>query len=260
MSGEALFDHPEVRATIRAVLRSKGVRNEEDLDDGTQEVIRRCIEQVRETGRPPKDVPEAKAIARPIAQNLGVDELRKRLRRGKVHEGPTGDPDAHAPDDGPRVDELDRKELASEVKGVITEQQAERLIGKASGVTHARMAKQDGVSEEALRKDLQRASAKARRRLLAYGVTSVAALVGGMMALHIGPFREPDDVTKSPFEYAAEQRRFAAESCRARKWDACEKALDRAATADPDGDRGAEVKALREAIAAGRPGSGSGDR
>jgi hypothetical protein len=46
----------------------------------------------------------------------------------------------------------------------------------------------------------------------------------------------------------------------ARKWDECEKALDRAARADPDGDRGAEVKALRDAIAAGRPGSGSGDR
>jgi hypothetical protein len=122
------------------------------------------------------------------------------------------------------------------------------------------MAKEDGESEEAVRKDLQRATARARQRLLLIGVGSLAAIVGSMMAFHIRPFRESDEVTTSPREHAAEQRLFASESCRARKWDECEKALDRAAQADPDGEQTPEVKAMREAIAAGKRGAGRGDR
>jgi DNA-directed RNA polymerase specialized sigma24 family protein len=257
---EELFNHPEVRAMIRAILLSKGIRGEEDLKDGIQEVISRCIERVRATGRPPNDSPEARAIARPIAEALGVDELRKRVRRGGPHQGLTPDPDAHARDDGSSIDHVDEKKLAGEAKGAITEKQAERLIGKASGVTVARMAKEDGESEEAVRKDLQRASARARQRLLAIGVGTFAAIVASMMALHVGPFRESDEVTKRPREYAAEQRHFAEGACRAHQWEECKKALDRAAEADPEGEQAPEVKGMREAIAKAKRGAGVGDR
>jgi hypothetical protein len=78
-----------------------------------------------------------------------------------------------------------------------------------------------------------------------------------MGAVHVGPWADSGDVTNTPFQHAAEQRRFAAKQCHERKWDECEKALDRAAKADPEGEGSAEVKALRAAIAATK-GDGGG--
>jgi Domain of unknown function (DUF4156)/Short C-terminal domain len=69
------------------------------------------------------------------------------------------------------------------------------------------------------------------------------------------PWRDSGDVTTSPLKYAAEQRRFAAKECEERKWEECAKALDRAAEADPEGERAAQVKGLREMVAASRGGS-----
>jgi hypothetical protein len=51
---------------------------------------------------------------------------------------------------------------------------------------------------------------------------------------------------------AEERRRAAEDACQEGRWDDCEKALDRAAQLDAQGDRTPQVAALREAIAAGR--------
>ena len=69
---EALFYDPAVLKVIRAILVSKGIRAEQDLEDAIGEVVLACIEYVRQTGRPPKNVDEAKAIARTVANRHGV--------------------------------------------------------------------------------------------------------------------------------------------------------------------------------------------
>jgi hypothetical protein len=92
-----------------------------------------------------------------------------------------------------------------------------------------------------------------------------AALLAGMMVLYIGPWNKPATVGHGrppddrPKQLAAEQRQMAAGWCKDRNWDECEKALDRAARLDREGDRAADVAALREAIAAGRRGMGAAD-
>jgi DNA-directed RNA polymerase specialized sigma24 family protein len=257
---EALFYDARVLRVIRAVLRSKGTRHEEDLQDATQTVLEKCIRQVRASGRPPKDVKEAIKIARRVAERVGIDELRKRLRRAKVAQPSTDKADDHAKEVGPTVDVVDGKKLAEGLQEVLTEEQARNLVDQASGVPQSEIARDAGLSDEALYKEMQRAKARARAKLLTYGIVGVAALVGSMMFLHVGPFEESGDVTKTRFEHAAEQRRFAEDECRAHKWDECEKALDRAQEADPEGEQAPEVKALREAIAAGKRGAGQGDR
>jgi hypothetical protein len=110
-----------------------------------------------------------------------------------------------------------------------------------------------------VRKETERARRRARAKLLAYGVTAFAAAVGAVMFLHVGPWRDSGDVTKSQLQYAAEQRRVAAQACQERKWDDCAKALDRAAEADPEGDHAAQVKRLREMVAAARGRSAARD-
>jgi hypothetical protein len=77
----------------------------------------------------------------------------------------------------------------------------------------------------------------------------------GVVVLAVNAFRDNREVTKSPKVYAAEQRHFAADKCKARDWDECEKALNRAQNVDPDGETSDEVKGLREAIAKGRGGA-----
>jgi DNA-directed RNA polymerase specialized sigma24 family protein len=241
------------------VLRSTGMRQEEDLQDGTQTVLEKCIRQVRASGRPPKDVKEATKIARRVAERVGIDELRKRLRRGKSDVGTTDKADDRAKEDGPSMDVVDGKRLAEGLQEVLTAEQARILVDEASGVPKSQIAKEDGLSDEALYKEIQRARARARAKLLGYGIGAVAAIVGCMSILHVGPFHEPDEVTKTPREYAAEQRHFAEGACRAHQWEECKKALDRAEEADPEGEQAPEVKGMREAIAAGKRGAG-GDR
>jgi DNA-directed RNA polymerase specialized sigma24 family protein len=143
---ELLFFRWGVLRVIRAVLRSKGIRGKEDLQDAEQEVLIRCIKQVRATGRPPKDVPEAKAIARRVAERYGIDELKKRVRQAKTIDRSTNDPEEHARDDGPLVNVIDRKRYASALEGEITESQAKRLIDIQSGVPQAQIAWDDDVT------------------------------------------------------------------------------------------------------------------
>ncbi len=66
-------------------------------------------------------------------------------------------------------------------------------------------------------------------------------------------------LARSPEEQAADQRAVAADACKERRWDECEKALNRAARLDPESDGAAEVKELRAAIAAGRLGAQARD-
>jgi hypothetical protein len=84
-----------------------------------------------------------------------------------------------------------------------------------------------------------------------------AALLPGWIAMHFGPWRRTGGDSHLPprgrcGELAAEQRRRAADACRGQHSDECERALDRAAQLDAQGDRAEEVAALRAAIAAGR--------
>jgi hypothetical protein len=265
---EALFYHPTVRKVIRAVLVSKGIRAEPDLEDAINEVVLACIEYVHRTGRPPKDVAEAAAIARRIASADGIDAARGRRRRSKSNQGLTGDADAHAPERSPSVDPVDQGRMLAAVRPALTPQQLEALADVGAGVAQAQLAAESGTSPAAMRKRVQASREKALRALAAKGYLvagGFAALLAGMMLLHLGPWSGPHITGHAPSpigraeELAAEQRRLAAVACSERNWDACAKALDRAAGLDAKSERRPDVTALREAIAAGRRGSGAGD-
>jgi hypothetical protein len=84
-----------------------------------------------------------------------------------------------------------------------------------------------------------------------------AALLAGVMLMYFVPWPEGATTVSGrrgsdrKLETATEQRQIAAGACREQNWAECERGLDLAAVLDPEGDRAADVKALRDAIAAG---------
>jgi hypothetical protein len=98
-----------------------------------------------------------------------------------------------------------------------------------------------------------------KKVLTAFAAAGLAALLAGMGACHSSPRheddsaagRQPRGIDRSE-DLGAEQRRIAADACKLHDWNVCERSLDRAAVFDPEGDRAAEVTALRVAIAAGQ--------
>jgi DNA-directed RNA polymerase specialized sigma24 family protein len=266
---EELFYHPAVLKVIRHVLMSAGIRDKQDLDDVTADVVVDCIEYVRKTGRPPENIAVAIAIARPTAERRGVDWVRKRVRHGKIDQGPTEDADKHAREPQRSVDPVDRKRILLAMREELSDDEIAALTDVAAGVSQAELAAERGTSPAAGRKQMQRLREKVRVVMHSKGFKvsgGFAALVGGVAVVlyAAGPWREPESVghgrrDDERAQIAAEQRRIAADLCKERNWDECEKALDRAARIDAQGERAAEVSALREAIAAGRRGAGGAD-
>src|SRR5450755_2317217 len=103
-----LFSDPPVLKVIRAILVSRGIRAEHELEDAIGEVVLACIELVRSTGRPPEDVAQAIAIARPIARADATDAARKRARPSKRDQGLTAEADEHAREQPPSIDPPDQ--------------------------------------------------------------------------------------------------------------------------------------------------------
>ncbi len=265
---EALFYDPAALKVVRAILVSSGIRGTQDLEDAIHAVVLKSIEHVRRTGRPPETVDEAIAIARPIAKTRGLDEARKRVRRGKANAGLTGEADEHAREPQPSLDPVDKERMLGAIGQVLKDDQIELLADVSVGVSQAELAAESGTAPTATRKQAQRSRAKAMGALGARGywvAGGFAALIAGASALYVGVWRgeppvahgRPDDDWRQ--EQAGEQRREAIERCEQRNWDACEGALDRAARLDAEGDRAPEVAALRAAIAAGRRGTGARD-
>jgi hypothetical protein len=266
MSGEELFYHRDVLRVIRAVLVSKGVRDE--LEDHIHDVVVKGITRVRGTGRPPANVAEAIAIARPIAGDYAIDVVRKRAGRSKTDQGQTADADEHAHDPGPKVDPVDEKRMIEAIRAELGEAKMEDFIDLGSGASHAELAADRGIAPAAGRKRTERDRKTALNALGVgrYVLVGGLAALAGMWLLHIGPWHGDDNTagrrprgSDRSLEVAAEQRRVAAEACGMRDWDVCERSLDRAAVLDPEGDHAAEVKALRETIAAGRRATAVGD-
>jgi hypothetical protein len=258
---DALFYDRAVLKVIRAILVSTGIRGEQDLEDGIGEVVLACIEHVRSTGRPPKDVAEAIAIARPIAGRDAVDAARMRARRRKSNEGSTAEADAHAGAQ-PRIDPVEQERVLGIVGQVLKDHEIEALSDLGAGVAHKELAAERGTSPAAMRKRVQKSRKTVLSALSARGYAvagGFATLLAVMVAVYVSSRSVPDARPRPTKELAGEQRRLAAGACKEGKWDACEKALDEAARLDSEGERGAEVKALREAVAAGRRGTGVGD-
>ncbi|MDP9037241.1 MAG: hypothetical protein M3O50_20780, partial [Myxococcota bacterium] len=130
---EAFFYDPALLKVVRAILLSKGVRAEQDLEDAIGEVVLACIERVRRSGRPPEHVAEAIAIVRPIARAHGVDEARKRIRRGKSNLGPTGDADHGAREAQPSLDPVDQARMVAAIRGALKDEQIETLSDVGAG-------------------------------------------------------------------------------------------------------------------------------
>jgi hypothetical protein len=265
---EALFYDPAVLNVVRAIVVSRGIRAEQDLEDAIGEVVLACIEYVRRTGRPPEDVAQAIAIARLIANRHGVSEARKRVRRGKRNVRVPGDADEHGQEQPPSLDPVDQQRMLGAIRQVLKDDQIEALSDVGVGVTQAQLAAESGAAPTAVRKRVQASRRKAVGALSARGywvVGGFAALLAGSIAVYVGAFSEPVIVGRGhpsregPEEQAAAQRGVAADACGERRWDECEEALNRAARLDPESDRAAEVKTLRAAIAAGRLATGARD-
>jgi hypothetical protein len=261
---EALFYDPAVLKVVRAILASRGIRGEQDLEDGIGEVVLACIEHVRRTGRPPEGAEEAIVIARSIASAHGVDEARKRLHRSKSNAGATADADEHAQQRPPSLDPVDQERMLGAIRQVLRDDEIRVLADVGAGVPQTELAAETGTAPATQRKRTEASRDKAMRALGARGywlAGGFAALLAGVGAvIYAGAFRTPGDPTHNdPREQAAEQRSEAAAACGARSWDACASALDRAAQLDPKGDRAADVEALRAAIAAGRGDAGPQD-
>jgi hypothetical protein len=262
---EALFYDPAVLKVIRAILVSKGIRAEQDLEDAIGEVVLACIEYVRRTGRPPKNADEAIAIARTVANRHGVGEVRKRVRRGKHNVGPTESADEHVEEQPSSLDPVDRQRMLGVVRQVLRDDQIEALHDVGAGVTQAQLAAESGAAPTAMRKRTQATRKTAAGGLRAkgyWGAGGFAALLAGAIAVYVAASREPivaHGRRESPAEQAADQRAVAADACKERRWDECEAALNRAARLDPESDGAAEVKDLRAAIAAGRLGTEARD-
>ena len=257
---DARFYDPAVLKVVRAVVVSRGIRAEPDLEDAIGAVVLACIEYVRRTGRPPEDVGQATAIARRIAQRYSVDEVRKRVLRGKRNVSNTWDVDEPAHGRLPSLDPVDQKRMLEAIRQVLKDDQIEALSDVGAGVTQAELAAERGAAKATMRKRTQAAREKAAGALDAKGywvAGGFAALLAGVAAVWAVAFREPQVAHWRP-EQAAKERGMAAEACKERRWDECERALDRASRLDPEGDRGAEVQGLRAAIAAGRLGAGEG--
>jgi hypothetical protein len=268
VASDGLFYDAAVLKVIRAILVSKGIRSEQDLEDAIGEVVLACVEQVRDTGRSPKDVPGAIAVARPIARAEGIDAARKRARRGKSNQGPTADADEHAREQPSSIDPVDEERMLAAIRQVLKDDQIEALSDVGAGVAHADLAADSRTSPAVMRKRVQRSREKALGALRTKGYLvagGFAALLAGSIAVYIVSEREPPVVSarRPPGarnqELAAEQRRLAADLCKERRWDDCAKVLDLAARLDAEGDRESDVAALREAIAAGRRGIGAND-
>ncbi len=257
MPDSALFLHPDVLKVVRAILTRYGVPTQE-LEDAMQDVVLACLEYVRETSRDPEDTRAAIAIVRRIATRDAIDAARKRRSRGTQNVGLTPDPDDHAQPARRKLDDAEKARILAILREEMTDEEIELLIARGAGVPHAEIAAEAGISPAASRKNAERTRKKAQGLLQARGYwtagASFAALLGGV-ALIFWVVREPDNVAQSRAQYAAEQRRFAAQACHERKWDECEKALDRATNVDPEGDQAAEVKTLREMVAAARGGA-----
>jgi hypothetical protein len=258
---EALFYAPAVLRAVRAILVSRGIRGEHDLEDAIGEVVLACIEYVRRTGRPPENEDQAVAIARIVANRHGVGEVRKRVRRGKQNVGFTDSADEHAQEQPSSLDPVDQQRMLGAIRQVLRDDQIEALHDVGAGVTQAQLAAESGAAPTAVRKRTQatRKTAAGGLRAKGYWVAGgFAALLAGAVAVYVEASREPvvaQGHPETPAEQAEEQRVVANDACKERRWDACEEALNRAARLDPESDRAAEVKALRAEIAAGRVGT-----
>jgi hypothetical protein len=258
---EALFYDPAVLKVIRAILMSEGIRAEHDLEDGIGEVVLACIEQVRSTGRPPENVAAAIAMVRAVARRDAVDAARKRARRGKSHQGLTPKADEHAGEQS-EIDPAEAARVLGIVGQVLKAHEIEALSDLGAGVAHKELAAESGTSPAAMRKRVQASRKKALSALSARGYVvagGFTALLAILVAVFVSSRPEPVASPPTSKELAAEERRVAAHACNERRWDECEEALDRAARLDADGDEGTGVKALRDAIAAGRRAMGPGD-
>ncbi|HLK37522.1 MAG TPA: hypothetical protein VKU41_12270 [Polyangiaceae bacterium] len=256
MSDTIFFD-PAVLKVVRAILAARGVRTEQDLEDGIGDVVLAAIEHVLRTGRPAGDVAQAIAIVRPIANARGAYDARTRARRAATNLGPTADADQHAAAEHPSLDPVDQERMLAAIRQVLREDQIEALADVAAGVQQAELAAESKASDAAVRKRVQRSREKALGALRERGywvAGGFAALLAGLIAIYVGAWRDDGRVARPPSarELAARERSDAADACRAQRWDECERALDRAARLDAEGERDEPVPALRAAIAAGR--------
>ncbi len=169
--------------------------------------------------------------------------------------------DEHPQEQPRKMDPVDKERYLGGIAEELTDAQIEELYDLGAGVPQTELAAEAGVAPNAKYKQTERLRDRVMRAVGAKGFQygSVAALLAGMVMLYFGVFREPENAAGGRAGAAAEQRRMAADSCKERRWNECEKALDLAAQLDEEGDRAPEVVKLRAAIAAGRGARGEGD-
>ena len=138
---DGLFYDPAVLKVIRAILVSRGIRAEQDLEDAIGDVVLACIEYVRETGRPPEDVAGGDRHRPAHRARDGASTRRESAsRRGKTNQGPTADADEHAREPPSSVDPVDEERMLSAIRQVLKDDQIEALADVGAGVPQAELA------------------------------------------------------------------------------------------------------------------------
>jgi RNA polymerase sigma factor (sigma-70 family) len=243
-SGPRFLATAEVRAAIERALR--GIPRE-DREDAVQEVLARAL-----TVAEPPTLEECVALVVRIAKNLSVDELRKKVTRGKVDAGAIEDPDdVEGPDRGPSShrEPLDDKKQLAFVKaqidaGEIPERTAKMLEGVADGVRQDEVAKELGLAHSTVRNEVGKARAKLRAGWAAY--VAAAGVVVALIVVWLVLRGKRDEVTlPTPEQRAEEMRAVALRECDEERWQACLDGLDRARDLDQHGDQHPRVVAAR---------------
>jgi RNA polymerase sigma factor (sigma-70 family) len=237
----SLLVAPEVREAILRALR--GIPKE-DREDAVQEVLVRALA----VADPPETLGGWIAVCVGIARNLSADEVRRKVRRARVDEGPLGDPDAAAVPDESSREVLDDKRKIAFVKGEVPERTMAILQAVADGAEQREVAKELGLSPQTVYNEVARTRAKLRARWAAYLAAATVAVLAVIVWISLREGREDVAHRLTPEqERAAQMRKAALFDCKEKHWASCLEGLDRARALDREGDQTPEIVALRSA-------------
>jgi DNA-directed RNA polymerase specialized sigma24 family protein len=246
---------PALRAALTDWLRPKAPR--QDIEDLVQGVLAQLLVYPD----PPASPEALQSLARRMLLNDVIDLFRSRGRRRRVVIGEQDEriddtvAKADRRDAWDRVDVGKRNALidALVAKDEVSAEDIE-LLERTATEGYAGAAAELGVTEEALRKRVQRKRGILRKRWIGYAGAGVILLVLGALV-----WREPEPVTapapvasvEPPLDRARTLREHAAQYCQDKRWRDCLGRLDDAKRLDPAGDADPHVQSLRAMATAG---------
>ena len=237
---KAFLADPELLRTLGAHVRSRVPPA--DAEDVLQTVLADAL--VATTA--PDDAEALRKWLFGMARNKVADFYRKRRREEPTPDATEGPAPSSGRAAGRDMLEWAEKELppGSEAKRTF-----EWMLREGEGEKLESIAASERLPAPRVRKRVSRMREHFRSRWAAY----TAALIAGitiLVAIYVlrrKPEPEAHIVPESPLEMARKERARALEACDHAQWQPCLDGLDRAAAADPAGDRDPRVVQARDA-------------